>query len=153
MKKVLTFLLAGMLFFSFTGCNNTVDDEDNDTTIDDNGTPGGDTDAYKDGTYDGEGDAWDHGTESATVVIEDGKIKTVALRRLDTEGKEVNYDIFNGTETDGKLYPNLKEYKDTYADEMVEQQTYDIDVITGATISTQNWKVAVQRALEKAKDE
>jgi uncharacterized protein with FMN-binding domain len=33
---------------------------------------------------------------------------------------------------------------------MVKEQTYKVDSISGATESSVNWKLAVQRALEKA---
>ena len=37
------------------------------------------------------------------------------------------------------------------AKKMIDQQTYQIDAIAGATVSTENWKVAVQRAMDQAK--
>lgn len=107
--------------------------------------------AYKDGVYDGAGDKWEYGDENATVEIADGKIKSVILRRLTTEGKEVNYDEWAGQEKEGKVYPNLKQFRIDMADRMIEKQTYDVDTISGATVSCNNWKLAAQRALEKAK--
>ncbi len=105
---------------------------------------------YKDGTYDAQGEIREHGSESATVVIENGKIKDIILRRLDTEGNEVDYEQWTGEEVDGKTYPNLKQYRIDLANEMVKEQTYKVDSISGATESSVNWKLAVQRALEKA---
>ncbi|WP_423241293.1 FMN-binding protein [Petroclostridium xylanilyticum] len=32
---------------------------------------------------------------------------------------------------------------------MLQKQTYEVDSVTGATISSINWKLAVKRALEK----
>lgn len=106
---------------------------------------------YKDGTYTGTGDTWQQGTEDATVVIDSGKIKDIALRRLDTQGKEVNYDDWAGQEVEGKIRPNLKQYRIEMTNRMVEKQSTRVDSISGATISSENWKLAVKRALEKAK--
>ncbi|MCR4434633.1 MAG: FMN-binding protein [Clostridiales bacterium] len=114
------------------------------------GTTAG-TVSYKDGTYTGAADPWQYGSEDATVTILDGKIKSISLRRLDTSGKEVNYDEYAGQTKDGKTYPNLKKFRQDMADRMVAKQTYEVDTISGATTSTTNWKLAVKRALEKAK--
>ncbi|WP_432661868.1 FMN-binding protein [Wukongibacter baidiensis] len=105
---------------------------------------------YKDGTYEGKGDPWEYGSENATVVIADGKMEEITLRRLDKEGNEVNYDDWAGQEVEGKTYPNLKQYRKDIAKEMIEKQTYEVDTISGATVSTGNWKIAVKRALEEA---
>ncbi len=106
---------------------------------------------YKDGTYTQKGDEWEHGNEDATVVIADGKMKEVTLRRLDKEGKEVDYEQWTGKEINGKVYPNLKKYREDLAKAMVDQQTYDVDTIAGATVSSDNWKLAAKRALQEAK--
>jgi len=105
----------------------------------------------KDGTYEGTADPWDYGQESATVTIKDGKITDIDLKRLTKDGKEVNYDEWTGAEVDGKARPNLKQFKEDMASKMIEAQSYDVDTIATATVTTGNWKVAVQRALEKAK--
>ncbi|HEY5583561.1 MAG TPA: FMN-binding protein [Ruminiclostridium sp.] len=102
--------------------------------------------AYKDGTYDEKGDAWDKGQEEANIVITDGKISAVTLKRLEKTGKEVDYTKYDGTE-----FPNLKEFKVAMANDIIAKQSADVETISGATISTTNWKVAAQRALDKAK--
>ncbi|MDF2987175.1 MAG: hypothetical protein K0R50_2685 [Eubacterium sp.] len=104
----------------------------------------------KDGTYDAKGDPWENGEEEATVVIKDGKISQVTLKRLDKTGKEVDYNLFNGKVHDGKTYPNLKEFKETLAKKIVEKQSTQVDTISGATTSTKNWLTAVERAIAKA---
>ncbi|WP_207648620.1 FMN-binding protein [Clostridium sp. N3C] len=109
------------------------------------------TDNLKDGTYEATADPWDYGQESATVTIKDGKITDIVLKRLTKDGKEVNYDEWTGAEVEGKVRPNLKQFREDMAKEMIEAQSYDVDTIATATVSTGNWKVAVQRALEKAK--
>jgi uncharacterized protein with FMN-binding domain len=105
---------------------------------------------YKDGTYTEEGDKWQYGNENATVIIRDGKIAGITLRKIDKIGKEVNYDQWIGKNINGNIKPNLKEYRINLVKKMSEKQTYDVDAIAGATISSENWKRAVHRALDKA---
>lgn len=128
--------------------NGGADNGDDDTGDDDEAKNG----PYKDGTYEAMGDEWDFGKESATIVIANGEITEVYLKRLTTEGEEVDYELWKGEEIEGKLYPNLKQYKEDMANAMIEAQSYDVDTISGATTSTGNWKIAAQRALEEAKE-
>ncbi|WP_058486707.1 FMN-binding protein [Defluviitalea phaphyphila] len=168
MKKYISFIIAIIIMkLSLFGCANnneesnqendnvtqnegsTIsdnDDEDNMDTVEEPQTMG----PWEDGTYTATGDPWEYGSEDATVTISGGKIVEVTLRRLDSSGNEVNYDEWTGEEIDGKTYPNLKQYRIDMANEMIREQTYDVDTISGATVSTANWKEAVRRALEKA---
>jgi len=146
--KIFTALIISTALLS--ACNAA--NNNNNTPGIENGTKQDQTKVeYKEGTYTGTGDKWQYGNEDATVVISDGKIKSINLRRLDLSGNEVNYDNYAGQEVDGKVYPNLKQYRLDLADKMIEKQTYDVDSISGATVSCENWKLAVKRALEKAK--
>lgn len=108
---------------------------------------------FKDGTYDEKGDPWAQGQEEAIVIVKDGKISSVTLMRLDKSGKEVDYNMFDGKEHDGKVYPNLKEFRETMAKKIVEIQSSQVETISGATVTSGNWKVAVQKALDKANPE
>lgn len=136
MKRLISLLLISILILVVAGC-----------VAANNGTAAN----YKDGTYTGAGDPWTNGSEDATVTIKGGKIEGVVLRRLDGTGKEVDYNVFNGGTISGKTYPDLKKFRVDMAKAMVDKQTYNVDTISGATTSTTNWKVAVQRALDKAK--
>ncbi|WP_105615221.1 FMN-binding protein [Vallitalea okinawensis] len=172
MKK-LSFMLVLVLSLSLIGCttdnldtnpddNNvespdgngdemTEDTPDPDEAPDANGDTNGDmTATYTDGSYTSMGDPWDYGSEDATVEIKDGKMTNITLRRFDLEGNEVDYDMWTGEEKDGKVYPNLKQYREDLANEMIAKQTYEVDSIAGATVSSENWKLAVKRALEEA---
>lgn len=135
MKKLLVLLLI-ILSFNLIGCTTKTDDT---------------TNKWKDGTYTAEGDEWDYGSENSTVVIEDGRMTEITLRRLDKTGTEVDYETWTGQEIDGKVYPNLKQYKEDMAKKMIDKQSTDVDSIAGATVSSDNWKVATKRALDKAK--
>lgn len=134
------FLVIMVLVLNVTACGST------DTP--DEETPDADTDVtYNDGTYTGEAEKREFGYETAEVTIEDGKIADVVLRRMTPEGEEVDYDEWTGE--DDK--PNLKQFKEDMADEMVSNQTYDVDVIATATETSEGWKEAVKDALDKAK--
>ncbi|WP_127837434.1 FMN-binding protein [Clostridium prolinivorans] len=163
MKKLISFVLSFFVIISLSACGKQSNppaetktnpdvssnkDIENKATTPDIET----TDKYKDGTYEGIGDKWEHGQESAIVTIENGKIVKVDLKRLDTNGKEVNYEQWTGQkDASGKVYPNLKQYRIDLANKIIEKQSPDVDVISGATISSKNWKTAVERALDKAK--
>lgn len=101
--------------------------------------------AYKDGTYKAEGDKWDFGSEDATVVIKDSKIEKITLRRIDTEGNEVDYKAYH--EMGG---PDLSIARNELSETILKKQTFEVDSLSGATISSGNWKIAVEKALEKA---
>lgn len=154
MKKYFSFIIIIVIIFSFVGCANNKDTTEqpgaNDTTNNGERDNGDIIANLNDGEYTSQGDKREHGSEEATVVIDDGKISDITLRRLDEKGNEVNYDDWTGEEKDGKAYPNLKQYRIDMANRMLEEQTYEVDTISGATESTEAWKLAVKRALEQA---
>ncbi|MGL5152632.1 MAG: FMN-binding protein [Clostridium sp.] len=135
LKKIISLLILSAIPLSFTACGNS-------TTT---------SSGYKDGTYTAASDPWDFGSEDATVIIKDGKISDITLRRFDKAGKEVNYDDWQGQTVDGKTYPNLKENRVVIAKNIINNQNTNVDTISGATVTTGNWKIAVDRALQKAK--
>jgi len=144
-KKNVTVILLIFLLFLIAACGAATE---NSEDLSSGSKEGNDNDQpYEDGTYTAKGDPWEYGSEDATITIVSGKIDNIILRRLDNGGKEVDYDNWTGQEIDGKTYPNLKEYRKTIADRMIEEQTFDVDSISGATISSDNWKEAVKRAL------
>lgn len=107
---------------------------------------------YKDGTYTALDDKWSYGQESSTVTIKGGKIIYIRLKRLDTSGKEVNYNDWVGKKlANGEIKPNLKKFRIDMANRMLSKQTPNVDTIASATKSTSGWRVATQRALDKAK--
>lgn len=101
--------------------------------------------AYNDGTYKSQGEKWDFGHEEAVVVIQDGKIQDVSLRRIDTEGNEVDYDAYH--EMGG---PDLAKAKEELSKTILEKQTFQVDSVSGATVSSGNWTIAVERALKES---
>lgn len=168
MKKLTSFLLSLFIISSLTACANqstppaetktnpdasSNKDTTSNTTNNNTNTSNNTSNVnYKDGTYEAEADKWEYGQESAVVTIEGGKITKVELKRLDTNGKEVNYDEWTGTkDATGKVKPNLKQFRIDMANKIIEKQSAEVDDIASATTSSKGWKTAVQRALDKAK--
>lgn len=155
MKKMICYVSAILIIMVFTGCGTAGNGIQSTTTTQKTTAPGAGIapapSLYKDGAYDGAADPWTNGLENATVTIKNGKIDGIVLRRLDKNGNEVDYNTFSGQPVGGKTYPNLKKFRVDMANAMVESQTFNVDTISGATVSTANWRVSVQRALDKAK--
>lgn len=141
MKKTLGIILSSALVLSLAGCGSkTVD------TAKSAPAASGSAVTYKDGTYDTKVKSKKPGYEEAVVTIKSGKIENVELKRLDDKSQEVSYDFFDGT----KDAPNLKKYRVDLAKAMVEKQSFNVDSITGATMSSDGWKQAVSEDLTKA---
>lgn len=86
---------------------------------------------YKDGTYEGEAEGFG-GPISVSVTVEDGKVT------------ELN--ILSAEKEDGAYLSMAEDIIPT----IIEQQTWDVDTISGATFSSTGIKNATQQALEKA---
>lgn len=134
MKKLLSLFICLIMSMSIIACNPL-----KTTNV-----------KYKDGTYAAKADPWEYGQEEAIVKISNGKIVDVTLKRLDKSGNEVDYNDWKGQEMNGKMYPNLSQYRMDMAKRIIEKQSPDVETISGATVSTKNWTIAVKRALDQA---
>ena len=132
-KVLLSVLIIASLTMVLTACGGK------------NEAPGDVT--YKDGTYIGQSEKREFGYEEAEVTIEGGKISDIVLKRMTPEGEEVDYDEWTG---EGDK-PNLKQFKEDVAKDMLEKQSYEVDTIATATETVNGWKQAVESALEQAK--
>lgn len=132
MKKIIGILMLTLAITSLAACSSQ-DVSNNNGSL-------------KDGTYTAAGDKWNFGSEEATVIVKDNKIEAITLKRIDTEGKEIDYKAYN--EMGG---PDLETARNELSKAILTKQSYDVDTVTGATMSTTNWKVAVLRALEQSK--
>lgn len=154
MKKLFLIIIAAIMVLSLGACTQRDNKKEELKPGQNQGQSQGDNQpvatTYKDGTYTAEGDPWQYGKEDATVVVNDGKMSQINLRRLDTSGKEVNYEQWTGKEVNGTKYPNLKQFRVDMANRMITSQSPEVETISGATVSCANWKLAVRRALEKA---
>ncbi len=131
MKKIIIFILVIALVFSLSGCTYRAAKPNLGVT-----TP---TVNWKDGTYEGRGDKWKYGNEGATVIVSDSMIAQITLRKYTNEDEEVIYEERTGNK-----------FKEDLAKKILLKQSTEVDDISGATISSKNWKLAVERALEQA---
>ncbi len=138
MKKTALLTLTLLIIFITASCRAAQEDK---------------TVKYKDGTYTAQSEDSGYGYEKGIVTISNGKITNIELKRMKSDGSEVNYDEWVGqTNDEGEVIPNLKEYRITLANEIMEKQsTAEVDTIATATRSTRNWILIVNDCLEQAK--
>ncbi len=102
---------------------------------------------YKDGTFTAVSQGDKYGYVMATVIVEGDKIKNVSIKEFDGFGVEKLYDVY------GAYFPILKQAHETLAKRIVEANSWQVDVFTGATSTSKKVMEAVKFALEKAKIE
>lgn len=86
--------------------------------------------ALKDGTYEGE-----HSFVKVLVTVTDGKVSDIFIARHGGGGREYALMV------------------EPLAGEMVNRQTTSVEAVTGATVSSEHLKKAVEEALRKASGE
>jgi uncharacterized protein with FMN-binding domain len=108
---------------------------------------------YRDGTYTGEGDRRQDGNEGATVVIRNGQIVDIQLRRVDAQGREIKDENVNARNPQGGGFTaNMGQTKQDIRNAMIQAQTNEITTsTTGDNDVVRNWKRAVGRALDQAR--
>jgi uncharacterized protein with FMN-binding domain len=110
---------------------------------------------YKDGTYMGEGDTKDYGKEVATITINGGKITDVVFQRLDASGTELFRNESSQIKIESTrrelLKDDIKSDINIMVNEVIRRQSYDISIPTSNKELLLNWRLAVKRAVEKAK--
>ncbi|OMD63137.1 FMN-binding domain-containing protein [Paenibacillus odorifer] len=99
---------------------------------------------YQDGVYVAYGDAYSKGTEGAKIEIKDGKITSIELLR--TSPKLIDRDARNNYSALWQAYGLMKD--------RLLGKTRDgaaaVDAVSGATRSSNGWKLSVDRAFERA---
>ena len=114
---------------------------------------------YKDGTYIGKSSEDDNGAYGeATITIEGGKITGCEYVTWQKDGtvKDENYGKVNGEISNQDYYDKAQRAvnaMEQYARQFVEVQgPEDVDAVSGATISYDQFQEAVSNALEEAKE-
>lgn len=102
---------------------------------------------YRDGSFQAVSQADRYGYAWVSVTLKDGKIIDVAIREYDGLGVEKLYNVY------GLRFPMLEEMHKQMVKRFVEQNTWEVDVFTGATSSSKKIIDAVKFALERAKSE
>ncbi len=112
---------------------------------------------YFDGTFMAISDATDRGWGIAWVTLEDDRITDIELvgtKPKEEDGEPVLDDagqqIFQIKPEDYEWEPYL-EAREVIAERMLEAQGPEVDAYTDATLSTNQWQQAVERALEAAR--
>ena len=131
MKKILLLFLNLVLIFTLISCNSN--------------SP------YNDGLFVGIGDSYSEGNDDCTVTISDGRITDITLRHFDASGKEIDYDEWTGESINGVIKPNLRDYRADFIKEVLDNQTDNIKINNDIPVISNNWKLSLQRALDKAK--
>lgn len=147
MKKLLLTLSLGLVLAVATGCGSTPAEGEGPTNTEtpagteapaNTETPGASTEtpepsvSYNDGTYEGTGKGIEEGLK-VSVTVEGGKIAEVkVIEHNETDG--IGTNAINSLP--GKI---------------VEAQSTEVDDVTGATLSSEAIKAAVNQALEQAK--
>lgn len=98
---------------------------------------------YFDGTFMGRSKQTEHGYGIALVTIQNDKITNVKLDEVTENDEFKNWETYP--------YKQALEARDTLQKQFVEKNGTDVDVITGATSSSNLWKEAVGNALASAK--
>lgn len=134
MKKGLFLVISALLIVvMLVGCGS-------DAVVENPGSADGD--AYKDGTYTATSNANERGYVQAEVVIKDGVIDAVTLWEFNDKGLEKD---------DSYTYENFHTAMDELPGKFVEANSAEVDVVTGATSTSNKAMEAVGRALEKSK--
>jgi len=118
-KKLALALVATVAMGVFAGCAAPTDDN----------TPGDTTGTFTDGNYEGVGKGYG-GEIRVSVDVEDGRIS--------------NIEILEQQETTGLGDAAT----DTIAERIIEEQSIEVEVVTGATASSMGTMEAVKNALE-----
>ncbi|AOY76053.1 FMN-binding protein [Clostridium formicaceticum] len=140
MKKVLIFLLAMLMVVSLIGCSSqTAADPD---PVEDPVVGEGTTNKYNDGTYEAYDDAAAKSFYKAVVTVKDDKIVDLDLIGFRNTGelKDADYP-----------YAPFHEAQATLTEAFLAANgTEGVEIVTGATGSSEGWAIAINRALEKA---
>lgn len=105
---------------------------------------------YTDGTYKVEAKEFDEKgwKEHVELVVKDGKISEVTYDAVDKDGKMKTADATykEKMEAASQTYP--EKYMKELADQLIEMQSVnEVDVVTGATHSSENFKKLATEAL------
>ena len=122
-RKVIYLLIAGFaLILSATGCGPKI---------------------YNDGVYKGISPSDDKGFAVAEVTIENDKITDIKLAEFTSMATERDLDSYE--------WEAAKLANEELPERIIESQDVNVDVYTGATVSSNKYMNAVSFALEKAK--
>lgn len=99
---------------------------------------------YQDGVYVAYGNAYSKGTEGAKVTIKGGKVADIELLRTSPKliDRDARYNYSGLWQAYETMKKNLKG--------KTREQAAEVDVVSGATRSSEGWKLSVDRAFARA---
>ena len=118
---------------------------------------------YADGTYEGKSQVYEGDEEGngdgygvVTITIKDNTITACEYKTYQTDGtlKDDDYGKQNGEIANKDYYAKAQKAVkacSVYAEDLVGKELGDVDAITGATISYNEFKEAAANALDQAK--
>ncbi|ACB85573.1 FMN-binding protein [Natranaerobius thermophilus] len=148
-------IISGALIFA--GCGEEADNGENGE-----GEENGQAEStdLQDGVYTASSEAGERSYTEATVTVDDGEITDVKLYEFDNRGLKKGVDFAYNMERWAEQSEDLPEEFEYFTDvtdeleqKFVEANSYEVDIISGATGSTESAMDAVERALGKAKGE
>ncbi|NLP46868.1 MAG: FMN-binding protein [Epulopiscium sp.] len=144
MKKwIVVGLAAGISLSMFSGCQK--DSSKSDTAVTNT--------LLQDGTWTAEADTFDdHGWKpTVSIKVEGNKITEVIFDYVNENGQLKKEDEGYNIAMKGKSGTSPEEAFPQLEQELIEKQNVDnIDVVTGATVSSEDFKTIAKKALEKA---
>ncbi len=130
-------LLAAMLA---AGCAAPAEPEPEPAPPDENGEEG----LFRDGTFEAVSQGNERGYVQVTLTLENDEIVDAEIVEFDGVGVEKVYEDY------GQRFPLLEEAHQTLAGSMIEENTWDVDVVSGATSTSEKTREAARFALERA---
>lgn len=160
-KKLINIALASVLSLSLMACSSTNNGAKNTATENNtkaeettNGANENKESMLKDGTYTGKSSEDDYGaTIEVTVTVADGKISDTEVKNLNADGSEKGETYGEEAGEEGhKIAQDTLKASQEYGKELKEKGSVEeVEVITGATQSYDQFVEAANSAIEQAK--
>lgn len=158
-KKLINIALASVLSLSLIGCAASNDKKENNTKTNSTAAEemtnnAAEAEGLKDGTYTGKSSEDKYGgTVEVTITVADGKISKTEVKNLNADGseKDETYGEEAGDEGHKVAQDTLKASQE-YGKELTEKgSVQEVEAISGATQSYDQFVEAANSALEQAK--
>jgi uncharacterized protein with FMN-binding domain len=98
---------------------------------------------YFDGVFQARSSADEHGYCVAVVTVEDGKIQDVVLKDIDEKGRLKDFESYP--------YEPSRRACEELPEKFVKANSWEVDIVAGATRSSLKYREAVKRAMESAR--
>lgn len=100
---------------------------------------------YRDGTVVAVSQANERGYVEVALTIQNDEIVDVDIVEFDGLGVAKLYEVY------GEVFPQLEDAHNELAQSIIDQNTWDVDIVSGATSTSEKTRGAAMFALEKAR--